>query len=131
MVFDFGDGYLPQIGDTVEFITAGGGVTIDPANVNFFSAGFVDDFTYDVSVNGSGNLELTATSNANAGNDFIDGDQFGNIIAGGTGNFACEALDRWPDLKASVLDLPAVAELADQQFENRGLKGRARAVVRS
>ncbi len=84
--FEFGGGYLPQIGDTIVFITAGDGITIDPDNITFSFDGIENDFTYDIAVNGAGNLQLTATKGANTGNDFVEGDRFDNIVAGGQGN---------------------------------------------
>ncbi len=49
-------------------------------------------------------------------------------VAGGNGSFAAAALARWPRLEAAVLDLPPVAELARQNFADRGLADRATAV---
>ena len=50
-------------------------------------------------------------------------------IAGGNGTFASAALDRWPGLRATVLDLPGVAPLARQRFADAGLAERANVVA--
>lgn len=47
-------------------------------------------------------------------------------IGGGAGAFMSEALTRHPDLEGVLFDLPAVAELARQNFETRGVSSRAR-----
>ena len=49
-------------------------------------------------------------------------------VAGGEGAFACSALRRNSHLKATVLDLPEVADLANNRFEREGLTDRANAV---
>ncbi len=49
-------------------------------------------------------------------------------IAGGDGSFAAAALKRWPDLRATVMDLPAVADRARARFEREGLAQRASAL---
>ena len=46
-------------------------------------------------------------------------------VGGGDGGFAAAALARAPGLRATVFDLPAVAELARARFERLGLSGRA------
>ena len=50
-------------------------------------------------------------------------------VGGGSGVFASEALARFPDLRATVFDLPDVAALARQRFANAGLAGRGDAVA--
>lgn len=49
-------------------------------------------------------------------------------VAGGQGAFASAVLQRWPGLRATVLDLPAVAERARARFADAGLAVRATAV---
>ncbi|MEO1079563.1 MAG: methyltransferase [Pseudomonadota bacterium] len=49
-------------------------------------------------------------------------------IGGGSGVFAAEALRRFPDLSATVFDLPDVAALAAKRFEDEGLGGRGLAM---
>lgn len=49
-------------------------------------------------------------------------------LAGGEGVFASAALARWPGLRATVFDLPAVADRARATFAARGLRERAAAV---
>lgn len=49
-------------------------------------------------------------------------------VGGGDGAFSAAALARWPQLQATVFDLPAVAERARQRFAGAGLETRARAV---
>lgn len=46
-------------------------------------------------------------------------------LGGGSGAFALAALRRWPDLQATVFDLPAVAAQAQRRFEQEGLSARA------
>ena len=46
-------------------------------------------------------------------------------VGGGDGGFAAAALARAPDLRATVFDLPAVAELAQARFARLGLSERA------
>ena len=48
-------------------------------------------------------------------------------LAGGEGVFACAALQRWPELRATVFDLPAVADRARKTFAERGVATRAAA----
>lgn len=50
-------------------------------------------------------------------------------VGGGSGVFASEALARFPDLTATVFDLPDVAELARQRFTSAGLATRGHAVA--
>ncbi len=76
--------------------------------------------------------ELMATSQSLVAVDILDaypmqGHRQLRDIAGGSGSFACSALARWPELKASVLDLPEVAELAQQRFAEQGIGERASA----
>ncbi|MFK7830906.1 MAG: methyltransferase [Congregibacter sp.] len=49
-------------------------------------------------------------------------------VGGGSGLFAAEALSRFPDLRARVFDLPEVAKLASQRFQNAGMSDRAEAI---
>ena len=49
-------------------------------------------------------------------------------VGGGTGRFAATALQRYPGLKARVVDLPAVASLAGERFAAEGLADRAETV---
>ncbi|MEM1190167.1 MAG: methyltransferase [Pseudomonadota bacterium] len=49
-------------------------------------------------------------------------------IGGGSGVFAAEALRRFPDLRATVFDLPDVAALAAQRFARAGLGERGLAM---
>jgi demethylspheroidene O-methyltransferase len=49
-------------------------------------------------------------------------------VGGGEGRFACAALLRWPQLRAIVFDLPAVAERAQIRLAQAGLAARAHAV---
>ncbi len=77
--------------------------------------------------------ELMAASQSMVADDILDaadlsGRQHLWDIAGGNGTFVSHALNRWPQLKATVLDLPAVAALANQNFARRGLSERARSV---
>lgn len=48
-------------------------------------------------------------------------------VGGGSGVFACEALRRFPDLRATVFDLPDVAILAEERFAAEHVAERARA----
>ena len=50
-------------------------------------------------------------------------------VGGGSGVFAREALERFPDLSATVFDLPDVAALARERFELAGLSERGTTVV--
>lgn len=50
-------------------------------------------------------------------------------VGGGSGVFAAEALRRFPDLRATVFDLPDVAKLAGERFEAEGLAHRANVVA--
>jgi len=45
-------------------------------------------------------------------------------IGGGSGAFVTAAGERWPDLRLSLLDLPAVAETARERLANGPLSGR-------
>jgi len=49
-------------------------------------------------------------------------------VAGGQGAFVSAVLQRWPQLQAQVLDLPAVAERASASFAAAGFGARATAV---
>lgn len=48
-------------------------------------------------------------------------------VGGGDGTFASTIAEATPRLRVGVVDLPSVAELADQQFQRRGLSSRATA----
>jgi demethylspheroidene O-methyltransferase len=48
-------------------------------------------------------------------------------LAGGEGAFAAAAARRWPHLRITVFDLPAVAERAQARFREAGLEGRVAA----
>ncbi|MEL6979163.1 MAG: methyltransferase, partial [Pseudomonadota bacterium] len=48
-------------------------------------------------------------------------------IGGGAGAFLIEAARRWPRLEVALLDLPAVAAVAEARFAEAGLADRARA----
>lgn len=50
-------------------------------------------------------------------------------VAGGDGSFAAAALGRWPQLRATVFDLPPVAALAGQRLAERGLDDRTTVVA--
>ena len=49
-------------------------------------------------------------------------------VGGGDGGFAVAAVRRWPELKATVFDLPAVATLATRRVAEAGLAARITAV---
>lgn len=49
-------------------------------------------------------------------------------VGGGDGSFLAKAAQRNPDLRVVLFDLPAVAEVARQNFAELGLEGRASAV---
>ena len=49
-------------------------------------------------------------------------------LAGGDGAFCAAAMTAWPELRATVFELPAVAERARQRFASEGLAGRGQAV---
>lgn len=49
-------------------------------------------------------------------------------IAGGDGAFSAAALTRWPQLRATVFELPAVASRARERFARHGLAPRGQAV---
>ncbi len=77
--------------------------------------------------------ELMAASQSMVADDILDAADLSDRqhlwdIAGGNGTFASRALERWPHLKATVLDLPPVAALANQNFAAKGLDGRARSI---
>ncbi|CAN0606348.1 unnamed protein product, partial [Ectocarpus sp. 12 AP-2014] len=46
----------------------------------------------------------------------------------GSGQFAARALEQFPALKATVFDLPSVANLASERFAREGLAERAEAI---
>ena len=76
--------------------------------------------------------ELMAASQSLVADDILDAVPMGDRrhlwdIAGGNGTFASHALQRWPGLCATVLDLPPVASLAEKNFASQGLDARARA----
>jgi demethylspheroidene O-methyltransferase len=48
-------------------------------------------------------------------------------VAGGDGTFCAAAMARWPHLRATVFELPAVASRARQRFAREGLGARAEA----
>lgn len=50
-------------------------------------------------------------------------------IAGGDGAFSAAALARWPQLRATVFELPVVAERAQQRFARGGLETRGQVVA--
>jgi demethylspheroidene O-methyltransferase len=52
-------------------------------------------------------------------------------VGGGSGVFAREALERFPHLAATVFDLPEVAALAQERFEQAGLGARGAIVPRN
>ena len=77
--------------------------------------------------------ELMAASQSLVADDILDAYPMGKHtrlwdIAGGNGTFAMRALTRWPQLSATVLDLPAVAALAQREIAAAGLANRARAL---
>ena len=77
--------------------------------------------------------ELMAVSQAMIADDVLDAVSLGACrhlldIGGGQGAFVTAALGRWPQLQATVFDLPAVAERANLRFAETGLGSRARAV---
>ncbi len=77
--------------------------------------------------------ELMAVSQAMIADDVLDAVSLGACrqlldIGGGQGAFASAALARWPQLQATVFDLPAVADRANARFGAQGLAARARAV---
>ncbi len=76
---------------------------------------------------------LMAESQALIANDVLDsyslrGHRTMLDMAGGEGVFASTAAQRWPDLEVTLLDLPPVAERAQERFAAAGLGQRARAV---
>jgi len=86
------------------------------------TAGEVDEYS-----------ELMAASQAFIAEDILDTCSLRDYrhlwdIAGGDGTFAAAALRRWPQLHATVADLPAVAERARARFQREGLAARALAV---
>lgn len=77
--------------------------------------------------------ELMAASQSLVADDILDAYPMGQHrelrdIAGGTGNFICSALARSASLRASLIDLPSVAEQANLRLSERGLGERATAV---
>ena len=77
--------------------------------------------------------ELMAVSQAMIADDVLDAVSLGGSrhlldIGGGQGAFASAALARWPQLSATVFDLPAVAARANLRFAEAGLSARASAV---
>ena len=77
--------------------------------------------------------ELMAASQSMVADDILDAADLSDRhhlwdIAGGNGTFASHALNRWPQLTATVLDLPPVAALASQNFAAKGLSDRARSL---
>jgi demethylspheroidene O-methyltransferase len=75
--------------------------------------------------------ELMATSQALIAEDILDAVSLKRYrrlldIAGGDGAFCAAALTRWPQLQATVFDLPAVARRARQRFLDAGLDPRGR-----
>ena len=77
--------------------------------------------------------ELMASSQSLVADDILDAYPMQAYmelrdIAGGTGNFICSALQRSPHLKASLIDLPSVAEQATTRLAERGMTERATAV---
>ncbi len=77
--------------------------------------------------------ELMAVSQAMIADDVLDAVSLGGRthlldIGGGQGAFVSAALARWPQLQATVFDLPAVATRANARFAETGLAQRARAV---
>lgn len=78
--------------------------------------------------------DLMAKSQALVADDILDAVSMHDRrhlwdIAGGNGTFASRALARWPQLQATVLDLPPVARLAEDNFQRQGLANRARAIA--
>lgn len=77
--------------------------------------------------------ELMAASQSLVADDILDAYPMGKHthlwdIAGGNGTFVKRALTRWPQLGATVLDLPAVAALAQKEITEAGFASRARAL---
>lgn len=78
--------------------------------------------------------ELMSASQSMVTEDILDAFPMGEVrhlwdIAGGDGTFAAAALQRWPHLRATVLDLEPVAGLAQQRFLEAGLAARGRGVA--
>lgn len=77
--------------------------------------------------------ELMAASQSLVADDILDAVPMADCqhlwdIAGGNGTFIRHALDRWPQLRATVLDLPPVAELARRQLTDADLGERSAAL---
>ena len=77
--------------------------------------------------------ELMAVSQAMIADDVLDACSLGSCrhlldVGGGQGAFVTAALRRWPQLQATVFDLPAVANRATACFAEQGLSSRASAV---
>ncbi|MBM4319124.1 MAG: methyltransferase domain-containing protein [Deltaproteobacteria bacterium] len=45
-------------------------------------------------------------------------------LGGGPGHYACEAVRRWPELEAVVVDLPLTVQVAREYLAGQGLDGR-------
>lgn len=76
---------------------------------------------------------LMAESQALVRDDVLDAVALGDArhlldVGGGDGGFAMAAVRRWPGLRATVFDLPAVATLARDRIAAAGLTGRIDAV---
>lgn len=72
---------------------------------------------------------LMAASQAMIAGQVLDAyplDQAGTLLdlGGGAGAFVTAAVRRWPGLRARVVDLPAVAEIARERIAAEGLSGR-------
>ena len=80
-----------------------------------------------------GYTRLMATSQSLVRDDVLDALPMGRVrwlldVGGGDGSFAIAAAQRWPDLRVTVFDLPAVVEIARQRIDEAGLAGRVAAV---
>ena len=78
--------------------------------------------------------ELMSASQSFVAEDILDAypmDRHRHLwdIAGGLGTFISSALKRWPDLSATVLDLPPVAAMAAGRLSAAGLAHRATALA--
>lgn len=80
------DGYIPAAGDTIEFLTADGGLTGSPENLSSAVHGVTQDFDYQLDFS-SGAASFTALSAAQAGNSTIyHGGALDDVYAGGDGD---------------------------------------------
>jgi len=80
------DGYLPAVGDSIDFLTAGEGLTGSPENLSSAVHGVAQDFDYQLDYSSSA-ASFTALSAAQSGNSTIyHGGALDDTYAGGAGD---------------------------------------------